>query len=649
MRRLCTIEEFVRLAPNEQETAALTGFAVGGVELGESGRIIRYRFSTPAVGRDLHTVAADAWDVDNYVLNPVFLWAHDDTMPPIGRVVQIATIGVELRGAVEYAEADLNPFADMIYRMVKAGYINATSTSWLPLDWTPTKDRSRPGGIDFKQVDLLEISNVPVPAMPDALAQARSAGIDLTPMKQWAERILDLKLEPVPRGELEAMRAVAMPKPVNRAADAAEWKVGAAKDLPVEDSDSWDGAAAEKSIFEYAGGDEFDSEKARKGFLVYNAAEPDKRGSYKLPIAHAVEGELKVPKGAIRAAASRLSQTDIPDEVKTSAGAVLDHYKEKAGIGENDDGKERALKTKRAITRSGAEPIFKRGLYDAGRLCFLLEELGYAHFSATFEAEMEGDGSALPGMLKEILEALGKACIEMTAEEVGEFLAMHGPVEDEEEADAEARALKPAARAFIAAAKTPRVRAFRLGIAIARAGKELSVNNKDHLQSAQDNHKRALKHHEELGEHHESMGNHVDAAQEGCERTTQTLAELGEHVRAAKENPEEAGKHLDAASKSHGEAEEHMGAVAKAHQDAQDSHADADDCHRMLGRRVKGAQRCVRAVLDGAAVTSDADEPGADDLKKQQEAKTEKARAAARERRAARAKELQRREPTTID
>jgi HK97 family phage prohead protease len=206
MRRFCTIDEFLRFGPDEQECAAITGMSAGSAEVvGESGRLIRYLFSTPDVGRDLHTVAADAWNIDDFMRNPVFLWAHDDTQPPIGRVVRLAGVGNELRGAVEYAEADLNPFADMIYRMVKAGYINATSTSWLPLDWTPTKDRSRPGGIDFKQVDLLEISNVPVPAMPDALAAARSSGIDLTPLKKWAARIMDLKLEPVPRGALEAI------------------------------------------------------------------------------------------------------------------------------------------------------------------------------------------------------------------------------------------------------------------------------------------------------------------------------------------------------------------------------------------------------------------------------------------------------------
>jgi len=349
VRRLYTPEQFARLADADQrDPQAAVASAMGlaePAEPGESGRLIRYVLSTGAVGRDFHVVEPEAWQLRNYLKNPVFLWAHDDKQPPIGRMVQIGDVAGVLKGTVEYAERDLNPFADMIYRLTRAGYLNAVSTSWQPLEWSLSKDRARPGGIDFSKVDLLEVSQVPIPALPEALATARSQGIDTSPLYEWAERILDSGgMVFVPRAEIENLRRAAkMASPVSRATGS-DWKVGASKNLPIEDSDSWDGAAAQKSIFEWAGGDEFSPAKARNGFLVYDASEPDKRGSYKLPIAHVVDGELKVPKGAIRAALSRISQTDIPDDVKKSAQTVLDHYKEKAGIGEDDESKEeRAL------------------------------------------------------------------------------------------------------------------------------------------------------------------------------------------------------------------------------------------------------------------------------------------------------------------
>jgi hypothetical protein len=553
-RRLYTADEFAKL-PDQQrdgESFSIATTTLIQPEFGESGRLVTYTFSTPAVGRDLHTVAPDAWQLDNFLRNPVFLWFHDDSQPPIGRVIDIGDVNGKLKGTVEYVDRDLSPFADMIYRMVKARYINAVSTSWQPIAWKFSTDKARAGGVDFTKVDLLEISQVPVPALPAALAEARSNGIDTQPLYQWAERLLDKgDMTLIGRVELEDLRRAAkMPARATR------------------------------------------------------------------PLAFAI---------------------DVPDD--KSAGAAP----RAAGNGDNDD-KERDLKIKRAFTRSGADPLFKRGLYDAGRLCFLLEELGYAHFSAAFEAEMEGDGSELPAMLKDILDQLGKACIEMTEEEVNEFLDMHGPDDDDgEDDDAENRALKPAARAFIAAAKTPRTRALRRGIAISRAGKELSVTNKDQLEAAQDHHERALKHNREMHERTEAGAEHLATAQERSQRASETLAEFGEHVRAAQENPAKAKDHLDAATKAKGETEKHMAAAADAHDNAKDAHDDADDSHRALGRRIKAAQRCVRAVLSGA-VTSEGDDTDADDVEKKEKSDEEMARAA----RAARAGELQRREPITL-
>ncbi len=171
-----------------------------------NGRVVRYVLSTPAVGRDQHTVAADAWVLTNYLKNPVFLWAHDDTLPPIGRMVEIGTFSDQLKGNVEYADRDVNPFADTVYRLVRGGYLNAVSASWRPLEWSYARDKDRPGGIDFTKVDLLEVSQVPLPALPAALAEARSRGIDTLPLYHWAERALDLGGGVLPRTELEELR-----------------------------------------------------------------------------------------------------------------------------------------------------------------------------------------------------------------------------------------------------------------------------------------------------------------------------------------------------------------------------------------------------------------------------------------------------------
>jgi hypothetical protein len=119
-------------------------------------------------------------------------------------VFGLNTVGRELRGAVTYAETD---FADSIFQLVRGKFLNATSTSWQPIEW----DRMSSGGCLFTDVDLLEISQVNIPALPTALAEAGPRGlrgINLRPLRQWAENALDggrYVRNGLPREEVEAL------------------------------------------------------------------------------------------------------------------------------------------------------------------------------------------------------------------------------------------------------------------------------------------------------------------------------------------------------------------------------------------------------------------------------------------------------------
>jgi HK97 family phage prohead protease len=623
VKRLCTLEQFAADA-NAQRDVGSTAIAtqlVGIPEISEGDRTIRYRFSTPEVGRDMHTVAANAWQLKNFLRNPVFLWAHDDSQPPIGRVIEIGTVDDELRGTVEYADRDLNPFADLIYRLVRAKYLNATSTSWQPLEWSMSRDRNRQGGLDFTKVDLLEISQVPIPALPDALADARrSLGVDTSPLYRWAERMLDGEgLTVLPREELESLRRAARMKPNQRAA--ANWEVGVPKDLPIEDDDSWDGSVAETSIFEFAGGDSFEPAKARKGFLVYNSSDDTKRSAYKLPLAHAVDGELKVPKGAIRAALSRISETDIPEDVKERAEAMLQEYAKRAGIGEEEDDeeKERAAaaertrvtavaeqeraaaaaaataaaaeqerqrraaedaedQRRRAARRNARRLTFRRGLYECGQLGYLLMQLGFMHDQSKLEEALEADAdSSLPEMLGEALKMASEAFLAMAQEEVEELLEqIEGG--DEEVPEAE--------RAFVTRAENPRIRALRRGVAIMRAGKALSSANQEKLAGADRHCDRALRHHQAQTEHQQAVSDNVEELRGLHRRATSTLSELGYDNHKVTRA---------------------MGDMSERIEELADSHEDAKDSHSMIGRSVRGCQRCLRAVSDGSATEEDDD------------------------------------------
>jgi HK97 family phage prohead protease len=132
-------------------------------------RQIKFTISTAKLDRHGDTVNPTGWDTKNYEKNPVVLYAHNYDAPPIGRCLSLSKTSNGLVAVAEFATADLNPMGDSVYKMLKAGFLSATSVGFLPKDWNDTKT-----GRDYTSQELLEFSVVPVPANSDALAMTRS-------------------------------------------------------------------------------------------------------------------------------------------------------------------------------------------------------------------------------------------------------------------------------------------------------------------------------------------------------------------------------------------------------------------------------------------------------------------------------------------
>lgn len=186
---------------------------------GESGSRKRsFTISTGVRDRDRDTLAVAGWELGNYLKNPVVLWAHMYRELPIARASDVAVVGDELRASAEFAGADLYPFAETVLRMLDGGFLRAVSVGFNPLSHS-WNDEQR--GVDFLKQELMEYSVVPVPANPEALMDAKAAGIDVAPLRAWAERVLDETSEEpglwLPKSRVEeafkalAPRAVAVP------------------------------------------------------------------------------------------------------------------------------------------------------------------------------------------------------------------------------------------------------------------------------------------------------------------------------------------------------------------------------------------------------------------------------------------------------
>jgi HK97 family phage prohead protease len=133
-------------------------------------RIFQFTFSDGTVDRVGDTIAADGWEIDDYLKNPVVLWAHDGQQLPVGKTVEIWVEGDALKGQIQVGSSEQD---EILYRKLCAGELGAVSVGFLPLEQEFVADDERQG-FDFRKQELLEVSIVPVPANRNALLEART-------------------------------------------------------------------------------------------------------------------------------------------------------------------------------------------------------------------------------------------------------------------------------------------------------------------------------------------------------------------------------------------------------------------------------------------------------------------------------------------
>lgn len=161
----------------------------------DTKREIKFTFATNRVDRSSDVVNPQGAELEDFLKNPVFLWMHDKTIPPIGKVVAIEKQGSNLIGVVEFWKNDNPPsmwsdsdkLANSIYEQYKNGFLKAVSIAFRPIDATFNRVT---GGNNYNRYSITEISAVTVPDNPDALIRAKSMGIDMDIVKSYCEKAL---------------------------------------------------------------------------------------------------------------------------------------------------------------------------------------------------------------------------------------------------------------------------------------------------------------------------------------------------------------------------------------------------------------------------------------------------------------------------
>ncbi len=240
--------------------------------------------STGDVDRDGEVIDPKGWDIANFIKNPVILWAHQYAELPIGIAEKVEKVKEGLKIVVRFASAEANPRAGQVRKLVEEGIQKAVSVGFIPRKRDPN-DESK-----IIEAELLELSFVPVPANPNALALA---------MK---------------KGHTEEMFKVVVEQHTPPKAD---------MDM------AWDAEAAELRLRKWAGGpdkEKIDFKKYSTGFGQFDEENTKKFTSYKL-IHHDIVDEkfMVIFNGVTSAMAELLAAREdilIPENERK---AVYDH------------------------------------------------------------------------------------------------------------------------------------------------------------------------------------------------------------------------------------------------------------------------------------------------------------------------------------
>src|SRR5581483_4320456 len=135
---------------------------------------IEVRMSTGIRARDGHVLIPQGVQLDNYKRNPVVLWDHDVSAPPVGRSEEIRVEQDEIVSRVKFPPAGISARADEIRGLTKAGFINGVSVGFDPIDGDPIEPAKPRAGMRFNVWELLEFSFCCVPVDTEALVTARS-------------------------------------------------------------------------------------------------------------------------------------------------------------------------------------------------------------------------------------------------------------------------------------------------------------------------------------------------------------------------------------------------------------------------------------------------------------------------------------------
>ena len=132
--------------------------------------------STSMVDRDGEIIRPSAFEkrIDTFRKNPVLLFNHDSfNHPPIGKALELKIGKDAMEAKFQFASKGTHPLADTVFGLFGEGIMNAFSIGFRVFNINHAKDdeTGKPQPPEITEAELFEISTVPIPANPEALAK----------------------------------------------------------------------------------------------------------------------------------------------------------------------------------------------------------------------------------------------------------------------------------------------------------------------------------------------------------------------------------------------------------------------------------------------------------------------------------------------
>lgn len=131
--------------------------------------------NTPALDRDKDRIFPEKIDTENFTKNPALFWGHNyrDPWAMIGRIGEWNVTSEQFKFKPELREpVNENDPMQIIRSLWDTGILRAASIGFMPKDKPAPNEE---GGYDYGEIELLEISLVPIPAHQDAMRMAIKA------------------------------------------------------------------------------------------------------------------------------------------------------------------------------------------------------------------------------------------------------------------------------------------------------------------------------------------------------------------------------------------------------------------------------------------------------------------------------------------